>query len=66
MVSTYLKKYRLDHNLTQKEMADLIGTSQSYYSRLESGKNKPGIGMMKKISEITDIPASELRNNDYQ
>ena len=30
-----LKEIRLEHDLTQKEVADTLGISQSYISRLE-------------------------------
>ena len=34
-VSSNLRKVRLEHNITQKEVADILGISQSYISRIE-------------------------------
>ncbi len=31
---------RMEHNLTQKELADLVGTSQPAIARLESGNHR--------------------------
>jgi ribosome-binding protein aMBF1 (putative translation factor) len=44
-------KYRLEHDLTQKELADMIGTSHSAISRLESGQAVITLKTMKRIAE---------------
>lgn len=35
-----LKDLREDKDMTQSELADIIGTSQSYYSQYEKGKRE--------------------------
>lgn len=62
MLGKYLKKYRLDNNMTQKEMADKLNTSQSYYSLIESGSCKPGIEMVRRISKELKLEPSFVRN----
>lgn len=62
MLGQYLKKYRLDHNYSQAEMADLLGTSQSYYSCIEGGVKKPGIQLVRRISKLLDVEPSFVRN----
>ena len=47
-----LKRYRLEHNLTQKEMAVLLQTSESYYSLIENGRKIAGINMRKRICKV--------------
>lgn len=42
---------RLEKNLTQKELADLVGTKQTNISRLESGTYNPSINFLKKIAK---------------
>lgn len=37
---TYLRNLREDHDLTQKEIADILGTSQTMYARYERGANE--------------------------
>ena len=61
MLGTYLKKYRLDHNMTQRELSNLLGTSQMYYSLIETNKVKPGIKMIRKISEVLNIEVQIIR-----
>ena len=36
----YLRELREDHDLTQKQIADLLGTSQTMYARYERGANE--------------------------
>ena len=41
---------RKEKNLTQKELAKLIGTKQSNISRLESGNYNPTIEFLNKVA----------------
>lgn len=62
MLGEYLKKYRLQKNLTQRQMAELLGMKQCNYSLLENNKLKPGITLINRISKVLDVDASFLRN----
>ncbi len=44
-------RFRKDHNLTQKELADMLDTKQSNISRFESGDYNPSLRLLKKIAE---------------
>lgn len=44
-------KARTEQNISQKELAERIGTRQSNISRLESGTYNPSIGFLKKVAE---------------
>ncbi len=41
---------RADQGITQKDLAEKIGTKQSVISRLESGNANPSIGFLKKLA----------------
>jgi len=41
---------RREKNLTQKGLADLVGTKQSNISRLESGTYNPSMDFLQKIA----------------
>ena len=41
---------RIEQNLTQKDLADRIGITQSNISRLESGNYNPTLEFLKKIA----------------
>ena len=43
-------KLRLDQGLSQKELAEKVGTRQSAISRLESGEYNPSIEFLDKIA----------------
>lgn len=61
MLGQYLKQYRIKNNLTQKEMADLCGTDQTYYSRIETGDVKPGFIMVKRLASAVKVEESFIR-----
>lgn len=41
---------RIQKDLTQKELAELVGTQQANISRLENGTYNPSINFLKKIA----------------
>jgi len=41
---------RRENNMTQKDLAMLVGTRQSNISRLESGNYNPSLDFLKKIA----------------
>ncbi|MCL2800837.1 MAG: helix-turn-helix transcriptional regulator, partial [Treponema sp.] len=45
---------RREKNLTQKGLAQLIGTKQSNISRLESGNYNPSLDFLQKIASAMD------------
>jgi len=42
---------RVDRSITQKELANKIGTKQSVISRLESGRANPSVYFLKKLAQ---------------
>lgn len=61
MLGEYLKKYRLSKNLTQKQMAELIGMHQCDYSLLENNKLKLGINRINRIAAVLQVEPSVIR-----
>jgi len=51
---------RIKNGLTQKDLADAIGTKQSAISRFESGSYNPTLSFINKMSEALDF---ELKLN---
>lgn len=45
-----LIQIRIANNMSQKELARLIGTKQSNISRIENGKTLPSLTMLNKIA----------------
>lgn len=55
-----LRKYRLDKNLTQGQLADMLGVAKTTISMWESGDRKPDIFMLKKIADLFSISTDDL------
>ena len=55
-----IKKYRLQNNLTQEELAEEIGISWSHLQRLEQNEENTRISTFKKIIKALDIPDDEI------
>ena len=45
-VAIWLLRYRRDHKLTQKELADLLAWKQPAVARLESGEHEPSLSTL--------------------
>lgn len=60
MLGETIRNYRKAQNLSQREAAKMIGTSQSYLSLLESGKLSPGYAMVKKIAKFLHVTQQEV------
>lgn len=43
---------RIEQNLTQKQIAEKLGTSQSAIARIESGKGNPSLNFLIKLGEV--------------
>lgn len=55
-----LKLARIKRNLTQKQLADLVGVSSSTINRIETGKQVLRVDMLNKLADILEIPVNEL------
>lgn len=60
MILKNLRETRIECNLTQKEIAALIGISQQSYSDYENGKTEPDFCTLIKIAEILDVTVDYL------
>ena len=45
---------RIERNLTQRQLADLVGTRQSNISRFESGNYNPSVTFITKLAKALD------------
>ena len=55
-----IKMLRKQKQLTQKELADMLGYGYTAISNYENGRNEPSIKDLIKISDIFDISVDEL------
>lgn len=47
-----LKKARLEANLTQKEVSEILNRTQSYISKIESGELRIDVVQLKEIARL--------------
>lgn len=55
-----IRALREDHNKNQKEIANLLGTSQSYYSEYELGKRQLPIQHLKTLCIFYHVSADYI------
>lgn len=61
-----LKAYREDHNLSQQELATILGTSKQVISRYETGQREPKIGLAKEYAQKLGLPLTYFLGEDYE
>lgn len=59
-VGNKIQKYRLENNLTQDELADLIDSSQTYLSEVEAGKHRLFFDTVVAITQALKISVDKL------
>jgi ribosome-binding protein aMBF1 (putative translation factor) len=53
-IAWLLIKYRMDKGLSQQQLADLVGTSYSQISRIESGRHRTNLDTLTRIAHALD------------
>lgn len=59
-------KLRTDQNLTQKQLANICGFSQSALNFWENGKRQPKIEQLEKIANALDVSVADLMGLTYK
>ena len=66
MLGEKIKKYRENKNMTQNEVADIIGVKSATISKYESNTLEPNIESIKKLAEIFEISIDELLKDEKE
>ena len=61
-----IKKYRMEQNLSQEELADKIYVSRQTISNWENDKNYPDIKSLMLLSEVFHISLDNLIKGDLR
>ena len=67
-IGELIEKLRKEKNLTQRELADILGVSNTAISKWENGNNLPDITMLEPLSQALDIDVLDLikaQSNTY-
>lgn len=62
-----IKKLRITNKMGQQELAQLIGISNTYLSRIENGKNKPSLVVTNRLANALHVfPRDFLEGEDNE
>ena len=64
----YLKKLRMEKNLTQAELALSLGITQNYYSNIENGNRmkRMDLQLLKKIADYYEVSIDWLVDEEIK
>ena len=54
-IAWLLIKYRMDRGLSQEKLAELVGTSHSQISRIESGRHRTNLDTLSRIAHALGL-----------
>ncbi|MGN0808704.1 MAG: helix-turn-helix domain-containing protein [Christensenellales bacterium] len=60
-----LRELREDNDLTQQQIADMLGTSQTMYARYERGANELPIRHLRKLCIFFNVSADYILDIDH-
>ena len=64
VTSATIKQLREQRNLTQSELADLIGVSSKTISKWETAKGLPDISLIEPLSKALGVSVMELMSGE--
>lgn len=47
--------YRVEHQLTQTELARMLGMRQPHIARLEAGEHEPSLAMLSRLARVLGL-----------
>lgn len=65
---SYLLTLRKEKNLTQKEIAQKLDVSESYYSQIENGERQKNmdISLVNRLSLVLEIPITTIIEHENE
>jgi len=60
MIGQRLKKLREEKDLTQAQVAKILGVSRTTYTQYETGKSEPDLATVSKLAEIYETSVDFL------
>lgn len=55
-----LKVFRANKNITQSQLAELIGVDKSFVSNIENGKTNPTLSTITSLAKVLGVTPAEL------
>lgn len=60
MIRTRMKEYRARRNMSQEELAKLVGVRRETIGNLEKGKYNPSLVLAWNIARVFGVPIEEI------
>ena len=60
MIQNRIKEYRSRHNMTQGELADLVGVRRETIGNLEKGRYNPSLVLAWRIAAVFQVTIEEI------
>ena len=64
-IGKFIAQKRKEHNLTQRELAELLGVGDKAVSKWECGRGMPDNAIMLSLCSILDINVNELLSGEH-
>lgn len=61
-IGKILRKYRIEHNKRQCDVAKYLGVSTSFISAVETGKKRLPVDLLDSLSKLFNLTEQEKRN----
>jgi transcriptional regulator with XRE-family HTH domain len=55
-----LRKIRRDRDMTQEQLAEAVGVTMEFISRMERGHHGPSFDTLQKIAEVLEVEVNEF------
>jgi len=55
-----IRRIRKEKGWSQKELGEMIGSHLSHVNRIETGKYKPSLDVLKKIADVLEVSLDHL------
>ena len=60
MIQNRIQEYRARHNMTQGELADLVGVRRETIGNLEKGRYNPSLVLAWRIAAVFQVTIEEI------
>lgn len=59
-----IKRFRVEKDMTQEQLAEALGVTRSAVTQWESGWSQPRMGKLEQLAELFSVPKSALIDDD--
>ena len=59
-IKTRIKEYRAKHDMTQEDLAKLVGVRRETIYHLEAGKYNPSLVLAHSIAKVFDVAIEDM------